>query len=328
MSRVHVKRGSIGVGLIAMAAVVASGCAVNGSDSDGDSGATKTKQVAFLNASSANTWLTAAGGAMKEDAKNENVKITEFDGKFDPAVQSKQLQDVISSNKYDGLIVTAIDGSGIIPGIKEAIKSGLKVVVLNQVVGSRRDTADPQVKGIAASVLAPPQATGSRLGELTVKACQGIESCRVVYLYGQKGLPYDTAVRDGFDGVVDQESSIKILAEGQGGFLGTDQPRKAVQDILQAHPDFDVLAGSGDQQVSGALLALKDANKRDVKVIGVGGSGTVAGAPIDEGHEAFKALIAAFDGKDVGGIDATSKLPDDGLVTPDNVRRFTAQWKG
>lgn len=328
-------------GTVALATVVlASGCATSGSS--GSDQADAPTQVAFLSASSANTWLAASRTSMDAAAKKANAKITQFDGKFQPGIQQKQIQDIISSKKYDGLIIASIDGEGIIPALNQATAAGLKVVVLNQVVGKRLDTADPQVDDVSASVLAPPKATGERLGKLTTLACEGVSPCDVVYLFGAKGTPYDTAVRDGYDEVVSATPGIKVVAEGEGGFLGTDEPRKAVQDILQAHPKFDVLVGTADQQVRGGLLALKDAGKSDVKTIGVGGSepalkaiadgtwfGDVAGAPLDEGRIAFDALLAAIaDGKVTGGVDVTSDLPDGGLITKQNVSEFTAQWKG
>ncbi len=316
------------------------GCAVTQkADSATTTGET---QVAFLSASSANTWLTASLKAMNEDAAKQNVKITVFDAKFQPGTAAKQIQDVIASKKYKGIILATIDGSAAIPAVEQALQAGLKVVVLNQVVGTKLDTADPQVDGVSASVLAPPQATGERLGKLTVQACEGISPCRVVYMYGTKGTPFDDAVRKGFDSQTSGTSGIKVIADAEGGFLGTDEPRKATQDVIQAHPDFDVLVGSGDQQIKGALLALQDAGKTKVKLIGVGGSepaiagikagtwwGDVAGAPVTEGHAAFAAMMDAIkNGKDQGGIDVTDQLIDNGLITKANVDKFTAQWPG
>lgn len=326
-------------GVTAAALVALSGCAVTGSDS---SAKEEQIQIAYLTASSANTWLGASGEAMRAEAEKAGVKIVEFDAKFEPGASIRQIQDVIASGQYKGVVIATSDGKAAAPAMQEAMAAGLKVVVLNQVVGDRLDTADPQVEGLSASILQPPQTTGERLGKLTVQACEGVSPCKVVYMYGAKGTPYDTALRTGFDSQISAVPGITVVAEADGGFLGTDEPMKATQDVLQAHPDFDVLAGTGDQQIRGALLALTDAGKTGVKTIGVGGSepalkaiadgtwwGDVAGAPADEGRAAFQALMAAIkDGTDTGGVDVTSDLTDDGLITRDNVDKFTAQWAG
>jgi ribose transport system substrate-binding protein len=327
------------VGATAAALVLLSGCAVTGSDS---SSAEEEIQIAYLTASSANTWLASSGEAMREEAERAGVKIVEFDAKFEPGASIRQLQDVVASGQYKGVVIATADGKAAAPAMQEAMDAGLKMVVLNQVVGDHLDTADPQVEGLSASILQPPQITGERLGKLTVQACEGISPCEVVYMFGAKGTPYDTALRTGFDSQISAVPGITVVAEADGGFLGTDEPMKATQDVLQAHPDFDVLAGTGDQQIRGALLALTDAGKTDVKTIGVGASepalkaiadgtwwGDVAGAPADEGRAAFRALIAAIkDRTETGGVDVTSDLPDDGLITRNNVDQFTAQWAG
>lgn len=340
-------RRTAAVACVALAALAVAGC--GGDDEAADTAtepaatqAAEPLNIAYLSASTANTWLASSKKAMEEVAGRENVTITEFDGQFKPEEQTKQLQDAIASQKYDGIVITSISGEGIIPDLQEAIDQGIEVAVLNQVVGPKLDTADPQVEGVSVSVLAPPLRSGERLGKLTLKACDGIDPCRVAYLYGIKGIPLDTALRKGFDSVIAENPAIEVVAEGEGKYLGPDEGAKATQTILAATPDFDVLIGS-DQSVQGAQQALEDAGKlAKVKLIGLGGSqaaiaairdgkwyGGVFGAPYDEGKIAIEALIEAIrNGKKTGGVDPLTRLPDEGLVTRDNVGKFESQWAG
>src|SRR5215207_6146994 len=126
------------------------------------SSAAETLEIAYLSASSANTWLQASLTKMEEIAAARGAKITEFDAQFKPEEQTKQLQDVIAAGKYDGIIVSAINGVGLIPDLQAAMDAGMEVAVLNQVVGDKLDTPDPQVDGITTSVLAPPLRSGQR----------------------------------------------------------------------------------------------------------------------------------------------------------------------
>jgi len=325
---------------------VAAGCGGDDKGATDTAGATtkasERLDIAYLSASTANTWLAASKKAMDEVAASENVTLTEFDGQFKPEEQAKQLQDAITSQKYDGIVIVSVAGEGAIPDLQDAMEQKIQVAVLNQVVGPKLDTADPQVDGLAVSVVAPPLRSGERLGKLTLKACEGIDPCRVAYLYGLKGIPIDTALREGFDEVIADNPAIKVVAEGEGKYLGPDEGAKATQTILAATPAFDVLVG-GDQSVQGAQQALEDAGRLDkVKLIGFGGSkagingirtgkwfGDVFGAPFDEGKIAITALIAAIrDGKKTGGVDPLTRLPDEGLVTKSNVGKFKAQWAG
>lgn len=333
------------VALIATAAAAGltmSACGSSSTNAAGSGGSTAQTQVAFLDASSANTWLKASEKAMDAVAAANNIKLTEFDAQFKPGEQSKQIQDILASGKYKGIVIAALDGAGIIPYLQDAISQGLQVAILNQIVGTKLDTPDPQFEGPAVSVLAPPLTSGKRMGELTLQACQGVSPCRVVYFYGIKGTPIDTALKQGFDSVISRNPAIEVVAEAEGKYLGPDTALKATQDILQKTPDFDVVVGA-DQSIEGAQLALQDAGKADkVKLIGLGGStpaiagiksgawfGDVFGAPATEGTLAMEALVKALkDGTKTGGVDADTTLPDDALVTKANVDKFTPQWTG
>jgi ribose transport system substrate-binding protein len=299
-------------------------------------------KVAFLNASSANTWLQASKAAMEEVGAGTGVELVEFDAQFTPGTQAKQIQDIIAAGDYKGIIISAIDGAAIIPDLQAAIDAGLQVVILNQVVGERLDTADPQFEGPAASVLVPPLQSGKLFGELTVQACEGIDPCNVVYFYGIKGTPIDTALKQGFDETIADQPNIAVVAEAEGQYLGPDVALAAMQDVIQKQEDISVVVGS-DQAMQGAELALTDAGLLDkVKIIGLGGSeaalaalsdgrwfGDVYGAPFTEGQLAMQAMLAALaDGTVTGGVDPLQEFPNGGLITAENVGDYTAQWAG
>ncbi len=299
-------------------------------------------EVAYLSASSANTWLAASLAEMQKIAAANGIKITEFDAQFDPAKQTAQAQDAISSGKYKGVIFVALTGAGAIPDVQAALDAGMQVVGLNQVIGDDLTTSDPQVKGMAASVMAAPYRSGVRLGQLTVKACDGVDACGVVYIFGIKGIPLDVAMRQGFDDTVKDHANISVVAEGEGKYLGPDGGIAATQTVLALNKPFQVMIGS-DQSIQGAAIALKDAGMAvgSVKLIGLGGSapaiagvadgswyGDVFGAPGDEGRLAMQAMVDALAGKMSGGLDPLTSIPDEGLITKDNVAKFTAQWNG
>jgi len=297
-------------------------------------------EVAYLSATSANTWLRASALEMEAIAADNGIKITEFDGLFDPALQTTQLQDAMAAGRYDGIIVAAIDGAGLIPDLQAAAEQGIKIVALNQIVGDQLDTADPQDASVSASVLAPPLRSGERLGAVTLQACEGKDPCNVVYMFGIKGIPLDIALRQGFDAVT-EGSTVDVVAEGEVGYLSPDDGITAMADILVGTQDIDVVLGS-DQGMQGVEIALMDAGVLDqVDIIGLGGSspalaaiadgrwfGGVMGAPATEGRLAIEAMISALAGEDTGGFDPLLELPDEGLISADNVDSFTAEWDG
>ena len=304
--------------------------------------AEEERQVAYLSASSANTFLLAAVAEMERVAEENNINLVEFDAQFDPAKQTAQMQDVIASGNYDGIVLVSISGAGAIPDVEAAVQEGIEVVIFNQIIGTDFTTADPQVDGVAASILVPPVKAGERQGELTVLACQDIDPCEVVYLYGIKGIPFDDALRAGFDSVIADHSNIDVIAEGEGKYLGPDGGITATQDILQTNDEFDVMVGA-DQSIQGAAIVFDDEGMTgQVKLIGSGGSspafegirdgswfGGLFYAPANEGRIAMEAMVQALtDGTHLGGLDPVSELPDDGLVTINNIDKFSPQWDG
>ena len=175
-----------------------------------------------------------------------------------------------------------------------------------------------------------------------MKACEGDDNCEVVFIYGIKGIPIDDAIRQGFDDVISQHPSIKVIAEGEGKYLGPEGGITATQDILSINSSFDVMVGA-DQSIQGAAIVLADEGMTGkVKLIGLGGSapaiegikdgswfGGVYGAPGDEGRYAMEAMVDALkNGVDQGGIDPLTSVPDNGLITSGNVFKFSAQWDG
>ena len=302
---------------------------------------TEGLKIAYLSASSANTWYASSRQQMQAIADESGIEMVEFDAAFDPQVQTAQLQDVIASGDYDGVIVAAVNGPGLIPDIEDALAEGLQVVVLNTVVGDDLAEGAPQVDGIAASSLAPPVENGERMGELTVQACGDLDPCRVVYLYGIKGFPLDVALKEGFDNVLTRNPNVTIVADGEGQYLGPEGGINAMQDILIAAPSFDVVIGA-DQSIQGVEIVLNDEGMDDVKLIGLGGSitglqavaegrwyGVIYGAPGSEGANAMNAMILAItEGAHSGGINPLADVTDNGLVTAANVDKFTGQWDG
>ena len=192
------------------------------------------------------------------------------------------------------------------------------------------------------SVLAPPVRSGEGMGEITLKACEGLSPCRVVYFYGVKGSPLDVALKQGFDAVTKANPDVKVVEEAEGKYLGPDVALKATQDLLQVTPDFDVVLGP-DQAMQGVEIALRDAGKLDkVKIIGLGGSSVALKAikagtwfgdlvlpPRTEGRLVMEGMVTKLrTGEDTGGVESITKLPDSGRATAENIDEFTAEWDG
>ncbi len=327
------------------AAVVLTAC---GSSSSGGtagasdtSNANKTLQIAYLSFAVANSYDAPMQAAAQAAAADGNAKLTVFDANNDPKAQYSQFQNVISSGKYDGVIVQPILGTGLTDLVTQAIAAGIKVVNIDQILGPDYTTDAPQVTGLSANVTFIPSKIGMQMGQLAVQYCQekNLSPCNVGYMYDIKASTLDVAIRKGFDGAI-AGSPVKVVAEGED-FFTPATGLTAAENMLQAHHEINLIVAS-DQGLEGTTQAFAAGKVKNVGMIGYGASAAgisyvkdgsvyadVAQTPASEGQLGVKALITAIrDGKDSGAIDPVAQEPNGGVVTKDTADQFTAEWPG
>jgi ribose transport system substrate-binding protein len=303
----------------------------------------KALNIAYLSFAVANSYDAPMLAAAQATAASNNAKLTVFDANNDPKAQFSQLQNAISSGKYQGIIVQPIFGTALVPLVEQAIAKGIKVVNVDQILGPDFTTDQPQVTGLSANVTFLPSKIGTQLGQQVVLACQSknLNPCKVGYIYSIKASTLDVAINKSFQEAIKGTPAVKVVAQGESFFtpaLGL----KATQNMLQAHPDLSLIVGA-DQGIQGAVQAL-DAAKKTGKVllVGFGGSAAslagvksgswfsdVAQAPASEGRLGVDALIKAIrQNTDGGGINPVADLPDEGVITKANADKFTSEWPG
>lgn len=266
--------------------LVAAGCA-DGDDGDsgkGPAGDSAPEGVAFFGFAKANSFTAATFEGVEKQARKEGTEAEFFDAGFKPELQVQQMQDAITSGRYDVFVVQAVDGAAVIPAVRGAIREDISVVVQFTPVGTAYDTAAPQVDG-AVSLVDVPVENGRRLGELGAGACAARDEgpCEVAYLEGLKTLPLDNARTEAVVDTLAAQSGegapeIEVVARVEGGYT-RESGRTAMQDVLQAHPGVDVVIGSS-QAVLGAEAA---AGGKDIAYVGNGAS-RQAVAAVEEGR--------------------------------------------
>jgi ribose transport system substrate-binding protein len=305
----------------------------------GASGSRERPRIAFLSFAVANSYDAPMLKAAKAAAKKGGATVTVFDAANDPKKQFAQLQTVASSKQYDAIILQPIFGPQLIPLVKQAIKNGIKVVNVDQILGTNPGTAKPPVAGMSGNVVFIQTAIGTKQGQLVVQACRAnnLNPCNVGYLYSVKVSSLDTAIRKGFDSVIKSVPSIKVVAEGET-FYQHAVALKAAQTMLQARSDINLIVGA-DQGATGAEQAKAG---RQLVLVGYGGGGvglkavkagrwfgTVIQRPATEGRLGMECAVAAVKtGKRCGGIDVLKGLPNGGIVTRANASKFKAEWPG
>jgi ribose transport system substrate-binding protein len=335
---------------LAAAALTLAACSSSSSSSTSSTSAqsasaanSKHLNIAYLSFAVENSYDAPMLAAAEAVASDNNATLKVFDANNSPQTQYSQLQDVITSGQYQGIILQPIFGTGLISLVKQAIAKGIKVVNMDQVLGPNYGTDAPQVAGLAANVMFVPTEIGTKLGNLVVQACQSknLNPCNIGYLYDIKASALDVAISGAFDKAIAADPGVKVVAQGQSYFSPTDG-LTAVQDMLAAKPDLNLIVGS-DQGIEGGVQAVAAKHLTGkVILVGYGASaaalqgvasgawyGDVAQAPASEGRLATQAMIKALrTGQNSGGIDPVAGLPDNGIVTKANVSQFTAEWPG
>jgi ribose transport system substrate-binding protein len=300
----------------------------------------KTINIAVFLASAANTyWEASLQGAQDVAKKNPNVKLTVFDGQFTTSKQLSQLRDALVSKKYQAWYVGPNDGGPLVPTIKQAIKSGIKVGCSLVPCGIDVTNSKVQIPGQTIFAGTGFVANGIALGNLVVQGCQGISSCKVLWLPGLPTLPLEKARQTGLYSVLKSHKNIKVVQVAAGGYLAAPA-LKATQDVLSAHPDLNVIVSSGDQMIAGAAKAAQAAGlSGKIKMYGSGCtieakalilSGKQAGCavylPRTEGRLVTQALVDAVNGKGKTGVSINPPSSIGAIGTKANIGKFSPEF--
>jgi ribose transport system substrate-binding protein len=293
-------------------------------------------KVAYLSFAVANSYDAPMLAAARKVARANGASVTVFDAANDPNKQLQQLQTLVTSKQYNGIILQPIFGPNLLTTVKAAFKAGIRIVNIDQILGTNPGTARPPLPGLSGNVVFVQTQIGRKQGGLVVKACKGKNPCKVGYMYSVKVSSLDTAIRKGFDAVT-KGHNIQVVAEGQT-FYNPAQALKDAQTMLQGHPDINLIVGA-DQAATGAEQAL---GGKKVTLVGYGGGavglkaikagrwyGTVMQRPATEGKLGMQCLVKAVKtGKGCKGIDVLAGLPNGGVVIKANVKKFHAEWPG
>jgi ribose transport system substrate-binding protein len=340
-----------GIAVAVLIAVVAAGCGSSKKTSSSSASPTvgtttgssaKPARIAFFLAATANTYSQAELKGAQAIAKAMNAKISYFDGNFETEKQVNQIEDAITSKKYDAFIVSPNDGASVVQPIQQALKKGIKVACVLTPCGKTLSTA-VQIPGQTAWVGISFEGNGHFMGNETVRACAKLNPCKVAVYIGLDSFPADRLMLKRFEQIVASHPNIKVVQKGQAQYLA-DPAFKITQNVLQANPDLNVVVTSGDQMTNGAEQAInKSPQKGKVVLIGSGAStiavnalkqkrwlSTYIATPYQEGQIAAKLLIQDLRGANIYGKTVLDeKLSNVGaVVNQANASKFTPQWPG
>lgn len=228
----------------------------------------KVKKLAFFGFWKSNSFTQAFAKAVQTETEKLGIEFVDLTGPaYDGVAQVKAIQDQTVKGDAQVYVVLATDPVGAGSAAAEATAKGIKVIAAFVPFGGKFDTLEPQVEGTYI-VGETPISNGTVLGELAASACKDKSPCNVAYLQGLKSLPLDNARTTAFKAALAKEApDATLVADPEGGYT-PDTGQKAAQDVMQAHPDVNVMVGSS-QAILGATNVV-DTSK--VALIGNGAS--------------------------------------------------------
>jgi ribose transport system substrate-binding protein len=252
---------------LSVAACTAPSSTSSSSSPSASADASKHLNVGFFGFAKANSFAQATWAGVQAYTKTHNATATFVDSNFNGTTQVNQLQDAITSKKYDVVILQANDGTALVNPVKQAIAAGITVVVEFTPVGGDYSTATPQVPGTI-NIIDPPVVNGKGLATMALAACktETTGKCQVAYLQGFANYPLDAArTKAAVDALT--AGGATVYSNLVGGYTA-DSGRTAMQNLLQAHPGVNVVIGSS-QALEGATPLAKG---KKITFVGNGGS--------------------------------------------------------
>ena len=180
----------------------------------------------------------------------------------DIATQMKMLQDVTTQD-VDAIILSTHDENAAAPLVKQAMEKGIAVVIVNSDIAA----FPTPVNG----VVGYGQRKGTTgLGEYAAKMVDGKANVGVL-----EGLPgyHSTERIGGFLDAFKNYPDMKIIATLPTEW-NVETGNKAMMDMIQAHPDINLVVAANDYIAIGAAKAAEALGRDDILIFGNDGDTT------------------------------------------------------
>jgi len=203
-------------------------------------------------------YFVAQEKAARERATELGCKvIASSDARNDMNKQIADVEDMVTRG-VNLLVLNPRDPEGMLPAVAAAAAQGVTVVVIDSGI-------NPKAK-ILTLVQSNNTANGELVGEWLAQQTKG-KAVKIALLSGDKGNVVGKDRRLGvFRGLVEgqlrQSGTVQfaVVAQGWGGW-NHEGGLKAMEDILVAHPEVNVVLAENDSMALGARKALADAKK-------------------------------------------------------------------
>ncbi|HEX6563158.1 MAG TPA: substrate-binding domain-containing protein [Chthoniobacterales bacterium] len=220
--------------------------------------------VGLVTKTEVNPYFVKLRQAATAEAEKQGAKLIARFGKFDGDNEGQvaAVEDLISAG-VKGILITPNNSTGMLGIIKKARDKGILVIAL--------DTATDPADAVDATLATDNFEAGVLQGQYARKAL-GDKQPKLAMLDGTPGGTVDNQRHDGFlKGFGIQEGDPAIVGK-QNTHGAQDEGQTAMENLLTAHPDINVVYTINEPAAEGAYAAIKARGKtKDIVLTSIDG---------------------------------------------------------
>jgi len=264
----------------------------------------KPARIAYMPPATEFNYYMAIGAGINAMAAEDGVEVFMLapQSGSDIATQMKMIQDVITQD-VAGIILSTHDEQAAAPLVKQAVDKGIAVIIVNSDI--------PDFPTPIHGVVGYSQRKGTyKEGMFAAGMVGAVANVGVL-----EGLPgyHSTERIGGFLDAFAQFPEMKIIATLPTEW-NVETGNKAMMDMLQAHPEINLVVTGNDYISIGAATAAKALGREDVLIFGNDGdtagledinsgkwTATVNTTPFVMGKVALQVMVDTLNGNYPGG---------------------------
>ena len=209
--------------------------------------------IGLVTKTEVNPYFVKLRQAATAEAEKQGAKLISRFGKFDGDNEGQvaAIEDFISAG-VKGILITPNNSTGVLGAVKKARDKGILVIAL--------DTATDPADAVDATLATDNFQAGVLQGQYAKKAL-GDKAPKLAMLDGTPGGSVDKQRHDGFlKGFGIEEGDAAIVGK-QNTHGALDEGQTAMENLLTAHPDINVVYTINEPAAEGAYAAIKKAGK-------------------------------------------------------------------
>ncbi len=304
---------------VLVGATVLTGCGQNG---EKETKGTKDDDKIVIGLSmntQTNPFFVDVKDGVQKAADEQGIELHITDAQDDPAIQMKDIENLITKNP-DAIIIDTCDSDAIVASVEACNEAGIPVFTMD-----RESNGGDVVAHIGYDAIK----SGKIAGQFLVDTLQG--KGNIVEIQGIMGTNVAQKRSEGFNSVMKENPNMKIVATQVANF-DRATAMSVMENILQANSKIDGLYCANDEMLLGALEAIEAAGRLDeITMIGCDAidetlevikngkvEATIAEPPFFLGKAILNTAYDYLQGKDV----EKTVILDNELVTKDNVNEL------